>query len=101
MAKWLGSADAEARARQVLALCSGYVLYTFQLTTTPGAGRPDPAMTEWLARSVQAIVDGADDAATAYKHPHSFTRPPVSDTFGRIIPLATVGVARLIMVYLW
>lgn len=59
MAGWLGSPDGEARARQVLALCSGYVLYTFQLTIEPGGRRPDPAMTAWLAQSVQSIVDNA------------------------------------------
>lgn len=59
MGRWLGAPDGEARARQILALCSGYVLYTFQLTVGPGGGRPDPAMTAWLAQSVQAIVDGA------------------------------------------
>jgi AcrR family transcriptional regulator len=57
MAAWLGAPDGEARARQVLALCSGYVLYTFQLTVSPGEARPDPAMTAWLAKSVQAVVD--------------------------------------------
>jgi hypothetical protein len=50
--------------------------------------------------ATQEIGDrGANDAATAYKDPHSFTRPPVIDTFGRIIPLATLGVARLIKAY--
>lgn len=59
MAAWLGCADGEARARQILALCSGFVLYTFQLTVVPGGGRADGAMAAWLAQSVQAIVDGA------------------------------------------
>ncbi|CAN7627392.1 TetR family transcriptional regulator [Phenylobacterium sp. LjRoot225] len=66
MAAWLGSADGEARARQILALCSGYVLYTFQLTVHPGSGRPDPTMTAWLAQSVQAIVDDASSAAISH-----------------------------------
>ena len=62
MAAWLGCADGEARARQILALCSGFVLYTFQLTVRPDGGRADPHMTAWLARSVQAIVDRAGAA---------------------------------------
>lgn len=62
MAAWLGSPDAEARARQILALCSGFVLYTFQLTTGPAGAEPDACMTAWVAGSVQAIVDGADAA---------------------------------------
>ncbi|CAN7576313.1 TetR family transcriptional regulator [Phenylobacterium sp. LjRoot219] len=59
MAAWLGAPDGEARARQVLALCSGFVLYTFQLTVVPDSGGPDSSMATWLAESVQAIVDGA------------------------------------------
>lgn len=59
MAAWLGCADGEARARQILALCSGFVLYTFQLTVVPGGRRPDSGMAAWLTESVQAIVDGA------------------------------------------
>jgi AcrR family transcriptional regulator len=57
MAAWLGPPDAEARARQILALCSGFVLYTFQLTPGGARERPDPSMVSWLARSVQAVVD--------------------------------------------
>jgi AcrR family transcriptional regulator len=58
LAAWLGPPDAEARARQIFALCAGFVLYTFQLTP---AGRDEiaPSMASWLARGVQAIVDGA------------------------------------------
>jgi AcrR family transcriptional regulator len=62
MAAWLGSPDAEARARQILALCSGFVLYTFQLTTAPGSDTANASMRAWLARSVQAVVDGAEAA---------------------------------------
>lgn len=59
MAAWLGSPDAEARARQILALCSGFVLYTFQLTVAAGHPRVDAAMVSWLTQSVQRIVDEA------------------------------------------
>jgi len=62
MAAWLGSPDAEARARQVLALCSGFVLYTFQLTVAAGQPDVDTSMVSWLAHSVQNIVDEASDA---------------------------------------
>lgn len=59
MAAWLGSPDAEPRARQILALCSGFVLYTFQLTVAAGRPGADSSMAAWLARSVQDIVDAA------------------------------------------
>lgn len=59
MAAWLGSPDAEARARQVLALCSGFVLYSFQLTVAAGQPGVDASMVSWLAQSVQTIVDEA------------------------------------------
>lgn len=63
MAAWLGSPDGEARARQILALCSGFVLYNFQLTLAPGPGGLAPQMAAWLAQSVQAIVDGSPGPA--------------------------------------
>lgn len=59
MAAWLGSPDAEARARQILALCSGFVLYSFQLTVAPARADMDSSMVSWLAQSVQKIVDEA------------------------------------------
>jgi AcrR family transcriptional regulator len=57
IAKWLGPPDAEARARQIIALTSGFVLYTFQLTVSSGRNNVDPSMKAWLAQSVQAVVD--------------------------------------------
>jgi hypothetical protein len=55
----------------------------------------DPAATQEISGR------GAGGPATAYKDPHSFIRSPVIDTFGRITPLATLGVARLFKAYLW
>lgn len=57
IADWLGPPDAEARALQVVALCTSFVLYTYQLTVAPGAERPDQRMVTWLADSLQAIAD--------------------------------------------
>jgi AcrR family transcriptional regulator len=57
VAEWLGPPDAEARARQIIALTSAFVLYTFQLTVPPRRDGVDPSMVAWLAQSVQAIVD--------------------------------------------
>lgn len=57
LAEWLGPPNAEARALQVITLCTGFVLYTYQLKVLPGdADRPAP-MADWLAASLQAIAD--------------------------------------------
>src|SRR5262249_823982 len=55
IAQWLGPPDGEARALQVVALCTSFVLYSYQLTVMPGGERPDPRMAQWLADSLQAI----------------------------------------------
>lgn len=57
LADWLGPPDAETRAVQVIALCTSFVLYTYQLTVMPGGARPDPRMVDWLAASLQAVAD--------------------------------------------
>jgi AcrR family transcriptional regulator len=57
IAAWLGAPDAEARALQVIALCTSFVLYTYQLTVLPGRAGPDPKMVEWLVESLQAVAD--------------------------------------------
>jgi len=57
IAEWLGPPNAEAKALQVVALCTSFVLYTYQLTVTPGAGGPNPRMVGWLADSLQAIAN--------------------------------------------
>ena len=56
MMKWLGPPNAESRAREIIALCAGFALYTMQLNTT-GNKAVDPHMVDWLAKSIQAAVD--------------------------------------------
>lgn len=58
MAEWLGPPHAESRARQILALCAGFALYYTHFKNSP-ADRKDPHMVEWLAQSIQAVVDQA------------------------------------------
>jgi AcrR family transcriptional regulator len=65
IANWLGPPDADARSRQILALWSGFVLYTFQLTVSSGRDKIDPTMVEWLAQSLQAIVDQCEPGSAA------------------------------------
>lgn len=57
LAEWLGPPNAEARATQVIALCTGFVLYTYQLNVLPRRRGADPQMIEWLVTSLQAIAD--------------------------------------------
>ncbi len=61
LAEWLGSPNAESRAREILALCAGFVLYNSQLTTSTVS---DPHMVEWLANSLQAVVDQSPTLST-------------------------------------
>lgn len=58
LAEWLGGEDAHTRAVQVFMLATSFVLYTRQLPVMPVAQGIDPAMTRWLAETVQAIIDG-------------------------------------------
>lgn len=60
LADWLGAPNAEARAMQVMTLCTGFVLYTYQIKVLPGDERPDPQMVDWLAASLQAIADASE-----------------------------------------
>lgn len=57
LAAWLGPPDAEARALQVMALCTGFVLFTYQLDVLPGEAVADARMVDWLAASLQAVAD--------------------------------------------
>jgi len=57
LAEWLGPPNAEARAMQVITLCTGFVLYTYQLKVIPVPEGGHPQMIEWLANSLQAIAD--------------------------------------------
>jgi AcrR family transcriptional regulator len=58
LAEWLGGPNAQARAVQIFMLSTSFVLYTRQVPVMPVEQGIDPAMIEWLARSVQNIVDG-------------------------------------------
>lgn len=58
LAEWLGGRDARTRAVQIFMLSTSFVLYTRQVPVMPVERGIDPAMTEWFARAVQAIVDG-------------------------------------------
>jgi AcrR family transcriptional regulator len=59
MAAWLGGTDPHTRAVQVFMLATSFVLYTRQLPVMPVERGIDPAMVDWLAASLQAIIDGA------------------------------------------
>lgn len=59
MAEWLGGPDARTRAVQMFMLATSFVLYTRQLPVMPVQGGIDPAMVDWLADALQAIIDGA------------------------------------------
>lgn len=56
MVEWLGPPDAGSRAQEIMALCAGFVLYNSQFNIAAAKGK-NPHMVEWLARSIQAIVD--------------------------------------------
>ncbi len=58
LAGWLGGPDARIRAVQIFMLSTSFVLYTRQVPVMPVERGIDPAMREWFARAVQAIVDG-------------------------------------------
>jgi AcrR family transcriptional regulator len=53
LAEWLGPPHAEARALDMLALMTGFFIQVHQL----GATVP-PETADWLARQLQALVDG-------------------------------------------
>ena len=59
LAKWLGGADAEARAALILALISGVWTCRVLLPIKPLAGPPDAAVTSALASMLQDLVDGS------------------------------------------
>ena len=58
LAAWLGGPDAHTRAVQIFILATSFVLYTRQVPVMPAAKVRDGAMCDWLARTVQDIVDG-------------------------------------------
>ncbi len=54
---WLGDPDAEDRAAQILVVATGFFTYRGLLPLAPLAGRVSPGMWQWLADTLQAIVD--------------------------------------------
>ncbi len=57
LARWLGPPDAEARAKRMLMLSTGFKFYTRQLPIMSATDATESQTTEWLARALQEIVD--------------------------------------------
>jgi len=57
MAVWLGGEHGDSRAREILALCAGCALYCRRVTQT-NFPRSSSHMANWLAKAIQAVVDG-------------------------------------------
>ena len=60
--------DATDRATQVIVLVTGFYTYRLMLPLEPLKGNPTPGMRDWLARSLQDIVEdqGKDDQPLHY-----------------------------------
>lgn len=56
MMAWLGEPEAETRAKQIMVLCAGFALYNTQLNTSDSK-EINHKMVDWLANSIQAIID--------------------------------------------
>lgn len=54
---WFGEPEAADRAAQLVAVITGFYTYRLMLPLAPLKGRPSPAMRDWLARTLQEIVD--------------------------------------------
>lgn len=59
LAAWLGGADGEARAVEILALCAGFFTYRRLLPMAPFVGAMDAGARRWLEQALQAILDGS------------------------------------------
>jgi AcrR family transcriptional regulator len=57
LARWLGGANAQARAAQIFMLTTSFVLYSRQVPIVPLEQGIDPALVHWLASSIQQVVD--------------------------------------------
>ncbi len=55
--EWFGSADGEDRAAQLMALVTGFFTYRLMLPLDAMKGETSPAMREWLADTLQEIID--------------------------------------------
>jgi len=58
LAKWIGPPDAGDRAARVSILCTGFLIYRQHVPVKPIASRLKSSTVDWLAQSLQAIVDG-------------------------------------------
>lgn len=54
---WFGTADAADRAAQLMAVITGFYTYRLMLPIEPLQREPSAAMRQWLARTLQEIVD--------------------------------------------
>jgi AcrR family transcriptional regulator len=57
LAQWIGPPDADARAVQISILCTGFVTYHRLLPLAALASEQGATTVDWLAKSLQAIVD--------------------------------------------
>lgn len=58
LAKWLGAPDGRVRALEIFMLATSFVLYTRQVPLAPTGAPARKKLADWLAASVQAVVDG-------------------------------------------
>lgn len=57
LAKWLGAPDGYVRALEIFMLSTSFVLYSRQLPLSPASIRGKQQLQQWLATSIQQIVD--------------------------------------------
>ncbi len=57
LAAWLGAPDGRVRAAEIFMLSTSFVLYTRQIPLLPARGSARKKLANWLANTVQAIVD--------------------------------------------
>jgi AcrR family transcriptional regulator len=57
LAAWLGPPNAEARALDLIMVCTGFVVYTRQIPLRSGRRTVGSHSESWLARTIQAIID--------------------------------------------
>ena len=54
---WFGAPEAAERAAQLLVVVTGFFTYRLMLPLAPLEGNPTPEMRQWLARTLQDILD--------------------------------------------
>lgn len=55
--EWFGEEEAAERTAQLMAVVTGFYTYRLMLPLDPLKGEPTPPMQEWLARTLQDIID--------------------------------------------